>query len=41
MVILATAGQRHEALMLRKLMEAGAVKDRAAVAGVSMQARPS
>jgi hypothetical protein len=26
MVILATAGQRHEALMLRKLMEAGAVK---------------
>ena len=28
MVILATAGQRHEALMLRKLMEAGAVKRR-------------
>jgi transposase len=26
MVILATAGQRHEAPMLRKLMEAGAVK---------------
>jgi transposase len=26
MVILATAGQRHEALMLRKLMAAGAVK---------------
>jgi hypothetical protein len=26
MVILATAGQRHEALMLRRLMEAGAVK---------------
>jgi hypothetical protein len=26
MVMLATAGQRHEALMLRKLMEAGAVK---------------
>lgn len=26
MMILATAGQRHEALMLRKLMEAGAVK---------------
>jgi hypothetical protein len=26
MVILTTAGQRHEALMLRKLMEAGAVK---------------
>jgi transposase len=26
MVILATAGQRHEALMLRRLMERGAVK---------------
>jgi hypothetical protein len=26
MVILATAGQRPKALMLRKLMEAGAVK---------------
>jgi len=26
MVILTTAGQRHEALMLRKLMETGAVK---------------
>ena len=26
MVILATAGERHEALMLRKLMAAGAVK---------------
>jgi transposase len=26
MVILATAGQRHEALMLRRLMETGAVK---------------
>ena len=26
MVLLATAGQRHEALVLRRLMEAGAVK---------------
>ncbi len=26
MVILTTAGQRHEALMLRRLMESGAVK---------------
>jgi hypothetical protein len=26
MVVLATAGQRHEALVLRRLMEAGAVK---------------
>ena len=26
MVILATAGQRHEALMLRRLMQGGAVK---------------
>jgi transposase len=28
MVIVATAGQRHEALVLRRLMEAGAVKRR-------------
>jgi hypothetical protein len=31
MVILATAGQRHEALMLRKLMEAGASSGRVGV----------